>query len=198
MQNVTFCLLLRCSRWIVKCALMDSLSALLERVRNGDKDAFGEVYQIFYRKIYRYCWIHTSDAQLAQDICQETFIRAWKAMPYFSEKNGGTIQAFLFKIARNQLIDNSRKKKESRLADYQDLEDFNSLEDRIDRDDAINKVRKAVGKLNEIERQIITLHYFEDLSGEEIAQVVGMKEGAVRVRTYRILDKLKEILKEEK
>jgi len=177
--------------------LMDNLSVLVARAQRGDKDAFGELYQLFYRKIYRYCLIHTNDIQLAQDICQETFVRAWKAMPSFSEKNGGTFQAFLFKIARNQLIDNSRKKKESRLADYQNLEDRENLEERVYRHDAIDKVRKALGKLNEIERQIITLHYFEDFSGEEIARVVGMNEGAVRVRTHRVLVKLKEILQAE-
>lgn len=176
---------------------MGDLAVLVARARKGDKDAFGELYQLYYLKIYRYCWIHTNNTQLAQDICQETFLRAWKVMPSFYEKNGGTIQAFLFKIARNQLIDNSRKKKESRLADYQELEDNENLEERIYRHDAIDKVRSALGKLNEVERQIITLHYFEDLSGEEVAKIVGMNEGAVRVRTHRILAKLREILKKQ-
>ncbi len=176
---------------------MDDLSGLIAGAREGDKEAFGELYQIFYKRIYRYCLIHTNDSPLAQDICQETFVRAWKAMPSFYEKSGGTFQAFLFKIARNQLIDNSRKKKESRLADYQDLEGHENLEERVYKHEAIDKVRGALGKLNEIERQIITLHYFEDLSGEEIAKVVGMNEGAVRVRTHRVLVKLREILSAE-
>lgn len=177
---------------------MDNLKLLVARAREGDKDAFGELYQIFYKRIYRYCLVHTYDTQLAQDICQETFVKAWKVMPSFYEKNGGTFQAFLFKIARNKLIDNSRKKQESRLADYQNLEDSENLEERVYKHEAIDQVHKALRRLNEIERQIIVLHYFEDFSGREIAKVVGMNEAAVRVRTHRVLEKLRGILEQKK
>ena len=176
---------------------MDKLSILTRRAQEGERDAFGEIYSLFYKKIYRYCQFHSESVELAQDICQETFLKAWKALPSFSQKKGGTLQAFLFKIARNLLIDWSRKKKESKLEQHLDLESNENLMDEIERGRAIKTVRTAIRQLDGLEQEIITLHYFEELSGAEIASVVGMNEGAVRVRTHRILLKLKEIIGEE-
>lgn len=176
---------------------MDKLSILIKRAQEGDKDAFGEIYNLFYKKIYRYCQFHTNNIELAQDICQETFLKVWKALPSFSQKKGGTLQAFVFKIARNLLIDWSRKKKESKLEEHLDLESNGNLIDDIERNATIKIVRKAIMQLDELEQQIITLHYFEELSGVEIASIVGMNEGAVRVRTHRILEKLKGLIGEE-
>lgn len=176
---------------------MDELSILIKRAQEGDRDAFSEIYNLFYKKIYRYCQFHTNNIELAQDICQETFLKAWKALPSFLPKKGGTLQAYLFKIARNLLIDWSRKKKESKLEEHLNLESNENLIDQIERNAAIKTVRAAIMQLDDFEQQIITLHYFEELSGAEIASVVGMNEGAVRVRTHRILEKLKELIGEE-
>ena len=162
--------------------------------QEGDRDSYGKIYGIFYKRIYRYCHFNTRDRELSQDICQETFVRAWKALPTFSIKKGGSLQAFLFRIARNLIIDNSRKKKTASIDNYENLASNEDLAENIDRGDENRKLKEAMTKLTEQERQIVVLHYFEEMSGAEIAKVVGIREGALRVRTHRIIKKLKDLM----
>lgn len=172
---------------------MDDLSDLITRAQEGDKDAFGEIYQLFYRRIYRYCLFNTAKHETAQDLCQETFFRAWKSLSAFSQK-GGSFQAYLFKIARNLIIDLARKKKEVPLENYDEPDNRQSPDKSIERQDDIKKVRNALLKLDFVERQIIILRYFEEMTTAETARAIGLREGALRVRTHRVLKKLKNIL----
>lgn len=181
----------------VECAEMEEdLTQLIILAQGGDRDAYGKIYGIFYKRIWRYCHFNTQDRELSQDICQETFIKAWKAIPSFSIKKGGSLQAFLFRIARNLIIDNSRKKKTASLENYENLASNEDLAENVDRKDENKKLKEAMAKLNERDRQIVVLHYFEEMSGAEIARVVGIREGALRVRTHRIIKKLKELMEE--
>lgn len=174
---------------------MDNLNKLILRAQKGDRDAFGQIYNIFWRRIFRYCKFNTYQEEVAQDICQETFLKAWAKLPLFSQK-GGSFQAYLFKIARNLIIDLSRKRKEEPLLAYQEIETTEQLEENLEKRENIAKVQKALSKLNELDRQIIVLHYFEDMTQREVAEVVGLREGNLRVKTHRVLKKLKEILEE--
>lgn len=177
----------------VQWALMDELTNLIQKAKKQEKDAFGKIYEIFYRRIFRFCKFNTRSSEIAQDICQETFIKAWKSLPSFKER-GGSLQAYIFKIARNLIIDAKRKKKEERLPKYQEIETNDNLDEKITREENASKVQKALDKLDDLEKQIIILHYFEDMTGREIAQIVGIKEGNLRVKTHRALKKLKEII----
>src|SRR6266702_3946755 len=94
------------------CLLMENIEECVKKAQNGDKNAFGVLYKQYYTRIYRYCRINLYSNLAVDDVCQEVFIRAWKALPKFTIRDGGTFQAFLFRIARNLIIDLSRKKKE--------------------------------------------------------------------------------------
>jgi|SRR5579884_68071 len=172
---------------------MDELSDNIKKAQKGDKAAFGEIYHLFYRKIYRYCYYNLGSEDTAFDICQETFLKAWKALESFSLEKGGSFQAFLFRIARNLIIDLSRKHKEIPIEIFEEtLEIDQDVEGQVDRKDNQKMVRKALEKLNDLDKQIVMLFYFEEMSGSEIAKVLNMKEGAMRVRLHRSLKKLKE------
>ena len=146
-----------------------------------------------FERIYRYCQFNLGDKEKAQDVCQETFVRAWQSLDTFTIRKGGSFQAYLFKIAHNLIIDLSRKKKEFSLQDY-DEPGTESLEELIVRQDNIESVKKAIFELDDKERQIIILRYFEDMTFSEIAKIIKVREGALRVRTHRVLKKLKEIV----
>lgn len=135
-------------------------------------------------------------AEEAQDICQETFLRAYKSLAKFSQKRGGSFQAYLFAIARNLIIDWRRKKKDVLLKEYQEIEKQDNLEDEIGRKQQNLQVHKALSRLKEVDRQIVILRYFEEMTTYEVAKAVGMREGSLRVRLHRIIAKLKEIIEE--
>lgn len=170
---------------------------LIHQAQSGDTNAFGRIYEIFYRRIYRYLKINLENAEVAQDLCQDTFLSAWRNLKSFSENKGGSFQAYLFRIARNKMIDLSRKKKEVSLEVTGDFESNENILNSLDSEADIKSVQDALSDLNETDRQIIVLRYFEELSTAEVAQALEFNEGALRVRLHRILKKLKEKLKND-
>lgn len=179
---------------MVQCLPMENMPELVAKAQQGDKEAFEKLYNEYYGKIYRYCMVNIYKSELAQDICQETFIRAWKSLPSFTLEKGGTFQAYLFRIARNLIIDLSRKKKEFSLAEYVEIEIHEEYEEKLDRESEVVKLKQTLAQLDETDRQIIILRYFEELGHSEVAKIIGIKEGALRVRTIRLLKKMKNII----
>jgi RNA polymerase sigma-70 factor, ECF subfamily len=177
---------------------MDDIELLIKKAQDGDQYAYGQIYQLYYKKIFRYCKINIYSVELAQDLTQETFIKGWKSISSFTPKNGGTIQAYLFRIARNLMIDHSRKKKESSIEYIDEVPSRYDIEEEIERKQDQDTIKKALLHLDEVDRQIIILRYFEELSFEEVSKVTKVNEGALRVRTHRILKKLKDIVEGEK
>lgn len=175
---------------------MDEISQCVIKAQKGDKNAFGILYKQYYIRIYRYCCINLYSNQTADDVCQEVFIRAWKALPKFKITSEGTFQAFLFRIARNLIIDLSRKKKAIPIDSVGEISKEDNLIEGIAQKEDIEKVKKALDKLGDTDKQIIILRYFEELSHSEAAKILHMKEGALRVRTIRLLKKLKELIEQ--
>lgn len=169
---------------------------LVIRAQKGDKDAFGQIYAIFFRKIFRFVYYSLLDRSLSEDIVQDTFVRAWRSLPTFSLAKG-TFQAFLFAIARNLVIDHTRKKKEFPLELADNVVSGEDLEGEIIVSAEKRAVQQALSALSDVEKQLVILHYFEEFSYKEIAKITGKNAGAVRVRVHRALKKLKDYLEKE-
>lgn len=160
-----------------------------------DKEEFGEIYRTFLDKIYRFVFFLVHDEALAEDITQNTFLKAWKNIRSFDTKRG-TMQAFLYSIARNLVIDNQRKKKAIRLEiEIEGLVPSNeNLEENVINAESYRELRKTMEKLPDEDREIVALKYFEDMEYPEIAKITGKKEGAIRVRIHRALKLIREYL----
>src|SRR5690242_18012889 len=126
---------------------MDDLEQLIHQAQQGEKEAFGQIYRLFYKRIYRFCRVHLYDDETAADLTQETFVKAWKALPSFSFKQGGSFQAFLFRIARNLLIDKSRKKREFQLELAEEIEEHQTFEEDLDKQAEAERLSKALDQL---------------------------------------------------
>lgn len=172
---------------------MEDEKILIKKAQEGDADAYGQIYKKYFHKLYRYCKFNTKNDEHAKDICQEAFVKAWKKLSDFKTDGQWSIQAFLFTIARNLIIDASRRKKEFGLEEYENLPTGQDLYEEIDKKEDIKKVRTVLSKLDDIERQIILLRYFEEMPSSEVAQILGVKDGALRVRTFRVMQKMKDI-----
>lgn len=175
--------------------LMEKLKSLVQKAQRGNREAFGEIYKLYFAKIFRYCKFNTNDESDAQDICQETFVKAWKNIKNFdTDRPNWSIQAFLFTIARNLIIDRSRRKKELHIQEYQMLETSEDFYENAERKNNVELVKQALSKLEDIERQIIILRYFEEMDTKQIANILEIKDGALRVRLHRTMDKLKQFM----
>jgi len=169
---------------------MDHIPALIKAAKNGDKDAFGSIYQLYYDRIYRFVYYLTYDSELSCDLTQNTFIKMWNSLPRFKIENG-SIQAYLFTIARNLVTDFRRRKREYTLdlaLNESKHEDMIEKVSKLERQESLHEMLQT---LPEIDRQLLILRYFEDLAMADIAKVVQKEESAVRVRIHRILKKLR-------
>lgn len=173
----------------------ESIKTLIQKAQSGNREAYGAIYKLYYKKIFRYCSFNTHDKEAAADICQEAFVKAWKKINDFRMDSADwSFQAFLFAIARNLIIDRSREKKEYSLDAHEDIETNEDYYNDFDKKNDVVRIKNALSKLNEAERQIIIFKYFEEMDSKEVANILNINHGALRVRQSRILQKLKDIM----
>jgi len=171
------------------------IEELIRKAKKNDTKAFGTLYELFYKRIYRFVYYMIYDPHISQDLVQTIFVKTWKSLPSF-EVSKGTFQAFIFAIARNTVIDYQRKKKVLAIDSMDSLPSNENIEDKLVSQQQKKILYKTLSYLKPIEKQLIVLRYFEELSIAEVASVVRKEEGAVRVRIHRILRKMKEYIAE--
>lgn len=167
-----------------------SLDHDIKRAKSGDKHAFGQIYSQYFKKILKFSYFSLGDYQTAQDITQNTFLKAWMAIKRFSLKSS-FFQAYLYRIAKNLIIDYYRSRK--KLVSLQSLEDLPAKD--IDTDTFSPQLSahlsKAINSLSKTEQNLIYLRYFRPLSYRQISLALGKTEGSLRVAVSRALHKLK-------
>lgn len=160
------------------------------------KDTFIEQVKAHERMIFKVCFMYAHNADDKQDLYQEIMVQLWNAYPRFrGEAKFGT---WLYQIAINTAIAGFRKGK--RTVQYESLDpsltetgDSSSAQEEQER---LDLLYKAIGHLNEIERAIVML-YLEDKTYEEMEDILGISNGALRVKMHRIKDKLRQLTKQE-
>jgi RNA polymerase sigma-70 factor (ECF subfamily) len=173
----------------------EELKNILKKAQKGDTDAFALIYDHFSPKIYRFIYFRVGHKEIAEDVLSDTFIKGWQKIAHVNSPSA--LSAWLYQIAKNNIIDYYRIKKETIGLD--DVVDF--LEDEVNPIDATSlgiEQKKILDVLQELPREqqeIIKYKFFEDLSNEEIAYVMGKTEGTIRVIQHRAIAKLKELLK---
>jgi RNA polymerase sigma-70 factor (ECF subfamily) len=155
---------------------------------------FLKVYDEHADAIYRFCYFRLFDKEKAEELTQEAFMRTWEYLA--SGKKVDNIRAFVYRVARNSIVDYFRKKKEVSLDNLHEqgfdvsIEDASRWESIIDGGDAI----RAITLLDEKYRDVLLFRHVDGLLVKEIAVIVGESENAVSVRLHRGLKQLKEIL----
>ena len=163
----------------------------------GDKDAFGQLYDSYFKQIFRYVRLRCGVLQDAEDIVEEVFIRAWNNLPSFKQhREKNLFRAWLFRIAHNLLVDKFRKG--DRLAPVEQvpekIENDNRIETVIIRKDESVQMMEAVHRLDERMQQVIIARFGAELSHKETASMLHISPANVRVIQYRALEKLRELL----
>lgn len=170
--------------------------ALVERVQSGDKQAFGLLVAKYQRKLMRLVLRLVRDPAEAEDVTQEAFVKAYRALPDF--RGESAFYTWLYRIgvntAKNWLIANGRRAPTSTETDSEEAEGFEEGELLRDADtperllmsrQIADTVNAAMASLPEELRTAITLREIEGLSYEEIAQTMGCPIGTVRSRIFR-------------
>ncbi len=168
----------------------------------GASEKFLQAYDAYGDAIFRHCYFRLSDREKAMDLTQETFTRAWDYIAQGKEVENW--KPFLYRIASNLIIEEYRKRKVASLDAMLEeeaagerviveLRDDESAERLIDRLDGVQAL-KAMSKLPDHYREVLTLRFVDGLSPKEIALFLEERENTVSVRIHRALKELKEIL----
>tara|TARA_B100000795_G_scaffold63411_1_gene42765 strand:- start:168 stop:641 length:474 start_codon:yes stop_codon:yes gene_type:complete len=146
---------------------------------------FETIYKTYWQKVFRLCMGYANDTAAAKDLAQETFIKVWKQLPKF--RNESSIGTWIFRIASNTCLRQIQKDKKMPKSELPlEIKD-EILETNIEKD--IQLLYQYISELQEVERIIISLE-LEDMNQKEIAEIVGLSEGNVRVKIHRIKEKL--------
>lgn len=151
-----------------------------------------EIYIEYSDKIYRYLYWHLGDVYLAEDLTSEVFLKVFKNLAKFK---GGYLQAWIYRIAKNLLVDYYRLKKTSSIENIAEIPVDARLLETLEKDEESKRLQKSITKLPENLREVVILRFFEEMSAADAAEVMGINEGNVRVLQFRALKKLKEELK---
>lgn len=164
---------------------------LVGKAQQGDKEAFGKLYELYVDKIYRYIFFRIGqERQKAEDITEIVFVRVWEKLDTFKT---GNFQAWVYAIARNALIDHYRKDKPEAIL-HENIAEEKDHEEQVFLSLEIERVMQAMKKLTEEQQEVLTLKFINDMSYKEIAKILGKREDAVRAMQYRALQALREEL----
>jgi RNA polymerase sigma-70 factor (ECF subfamily) len=175
---------------------------LIEKTLSGDEAAYSAIVKTYLKPVYNFVYRLVNDRDTAEDLAQETFVKAWKNIHHFDM--GKNFRTWLFTIAKNTTFDYLKKKKEIPFSTFADEEgeswleniaDENILPDEIlERSDLAEELEKILEKIPVHYRAILLLHYKEDLSLHEIAEILGEPYNTIKSRHQRGLGKLKVLL----
>lgn len=167
---------------------------LMKKVADGDKKSIGIIYENNYKKVYGYFFRMTKDVETSRDLTQNVFVKILKYS--HSWKVDKTFAYWLFRIARNILIDHFNENKKfygtEQNEEVAELDLSESLREQ-DTKEKYEFLLDAMAKLPPAYREMIELNRFQGFSYKEIAKATLSTENAVKVKTFRAIQKLKEI-----
>ena len=170
---------------------------LIQCAQSGDAQAFGELYERYAPRVFRYLYAHLDNRLDAEDLTEEVFLRVWKTLGGYTEQ-GVPFLAFLFRVARNALIDHYRRSaKSEQEASIEDLHLRDHEPGPVDAVTAIlehQQLRQVMQQLREDYRTVLALRFLSELSPEETARAMGRSAGAVRVLQHRALAALRSMM----
>jgi RNA polymerase sigma-70 factor (ECF subfamily) len=167
----------------------DELGGLVRQAKRDDGEAMAELCTYVYSHIYAFLYYRVARPEDAEDLTSEVVLRIVKAL----KQQRGNFHAWMYRIARNRLIDFYRKRRvhsEVSLSDVPEKE-LTRSEDFSKQIMTREKLRKGLNQLTDEQKQVIILRFIEGYSNNEVAGIVGKSVGAVKVLQFRALRALR-------
>lgn len=167
------------------------------QVKEGDLDKLGLLFERYHRVLFGFFYNRNKDVALSEDLVQNVFVRILKYKHRY--RGDGEFKSWIFHIARNVNVDHYRKKRikhTEKIEDWQDeiADDAINKSQQMIQEEALDKLRQALQKLDPEKREVIVMSKLQGLKYKEIGKILGCSEGAVKVKVFRALKALKEIV----
>ena len=175
---------------------MDALvNKRIKQVLKGDQNAFSDIVNLYQHKLYQICYRMLGNKQEAEDIAQEAFVRAYINLHTFDQKR--KFSTWLYRIATNLCIDRLRKKQTDDYLDADvagtdglDMYSHIASDEQLPEEQALqmelqDRIQYEISRLPDKYRTVIVLRYIEELSLQEISEILDMPLGTVKTRIHR-------------
>jgi len=178
--------------------------AIVERFQSGDSSAFDDLMRKYKGKILTYVHRSVRNWEDTDDLAQEIFIKVFQALPRWEPR--AKFSTWLYKIAHNVCVDYHRAK--SRNVSSYSIDDeeiiygmpsaddiYSDPETAVIEKETGKMIQEALEQLSDRQRTVFVLYHYEGLKIKEIAEVLGLAEGTVKIHQHRAMEKLRELLK---
>lgn len=163
----------------------------IDRFQSGDYEGFNMLYEKYIDRIFAFIYRKTSDRELAEDITSQVWIKVLKSLEYFGEKENAGFKSWLYCVANNTVIDHYRTKRET--IDIQNITEVwisDEFANELDNKDKLEDVLQYMKSLKPLEREIVTLRIWDDMSYKQIAKIVWKKPDNCKKILSRALGKI--------
>ncbi len=170
----------------------------LQQVNAAKEDPrhFNVLYEKYFKSIYVFVYRRTGNEELAADITSLVFLKALMNIKNYEFK-GIPFSGWLFRIAFNEVNMHFRKNKVNRIVSIEQSGIIQMAQEAemTDNTEALQRMTNALKKLDTEDIQLIELRFFEKHSFAEVGEIIGITENNAKVKVYRIIDKLKQLMK---
>jgi len=175
--------------------MLDGERDIIERATRGEVEAFGLLYDHYLPRIYRFIFVKVGRREEAEDLTQQVFLNSWNSIGGY-QPMGYPFSSLLYRMARNEVIDFMRTKKNPLSLEEIDFEPpvDQEVERNIDFKIEMAGVRKAISRLSPEQQDVVLMRFVDDLSNKEIADIMQKSEGTIRIIQHRAVKKLKSLL----
>ncbi|MFM8850261.1 MAG: RNA polymerase sigma factor [Cytophagales bacterium] len=165
---------------------------IIEKAKK-DPQAFGEIYERYFDRIFNFLYRQTDDEATAGDLCSQTFVNALNHLHRY-EYRGFPFSAWLYKIASNEVNKFYRKHKGKKVFSIEEVKVRELMEQANDvwNEEMMGRLIAYMNELPTDMVQVLELRFFEDKDFKEIAFILDITESGAKMRTYRALDRLRQ------
>ena len=169
--------------------------SILDRSKKNPQ-AFGELYEKYFDRIFNFIYRQTDDEDLTADLCSQTFLIALKNVERYQFR-GVPFSAWLYKIASNEVNKHYRKQTQTKVFSIEEMRIRELMEQANEGydEEIIQRLMDYLRELPTEMLQVLELRFFEDKDFKEIAFILDITESGAKMRTYRALDRLRKYFK---
>ena len=167
---------------------------LMQQVKDGDLRKLAVLFERHHRALFHFFLRCTSNRELSEDLVQEVYFRILRYRHTYNPQHSFT--AWMYQIARNAQMDQLQKRKPEVLPDEDLPSSAIRVDDKISRKQEVELLRRAMEMLPEDKREVLVMSRYQELKYEEIAQILGVEVGTVKVRVFRAVKALGQLYTE--